>query len=114
MWRSRGSPCQSREVISSWVFFFSAARLRSRFRRVAAFARSLSAKALRSRFITLPSSDRIATGDPRTVVPSRAEDAPGRVLPTNCLILCLVGPRFRGTLYVRHDGGRSGRGHKGG
>lgn len=67
--------------------FFSAARLRSRFRRVAAFARSLSAKALRSRFITPPSSARIARGDPYTVVPSRAEDAPGRVLPTYCLIL---------------------------
>ena len=80
LWRSRGSPRQSREVISSWVFF-SAARLRSRFRRVAAFARSLSATALRSRFLTPPSSDRIGRGDPRTV--ARQEPRTRRV--ASCL-----------------------------
>ena len=38
MWRLRGSPCKSREVISSYVCVFSAARLTNRFRRASAFA----------------------------------------------------------------------------
>ena len=72
-WRLRGSPCKSREVISSLVCVLPAARLTSRFRRTSAFARSRSANALREFFTTrFPSLrsvqmrllDRRSEGDP--------------------------------------------------
>ena len=94
----------------------SAARLRSRFRRVAAFARSLSAKALRSHFITPPSSNRIAREDPCTVCPIKSRGRAGSrtayVLPHTASYCAWDRPsRFRRTLYVRHNGGGFGRGH---
>jgi hypothetical protein len=50
-WRSRGSPNHSPAFISSGCCIFSTHRLLYRFRRIAAFDRSLFPKSLRNRFI---------------------------------------------------------------
>jgi hypothetical protein len=66
MWRSRGSPCQSREVISSYVFVFPAARLTSRFRRVSAFARCRFANDARGWLIAHQIASRSSCRRPRS------------------------------------------------